>query len=80
MARKPADNSNRNKMKIIPSIFIVMALASQVPAQDMDALRFARIISDHMVLQQQKPITLWGWASPDASVKVTMTQDAALGT
>ena len=56
-----------------------MALASQATAQDAEALRFARIISDHMVLQQQKPITLWGWAKPDAEVKVTMTQDTIIG-
>ena len=66
-------------MKFISSIFIVMALASQATAQDAEALRFARIISDQMVLQQQKPITLWGWAKPDAEVKVTMTQDATIG-
>ena len=56
-----------------------MTLASPVTAQDAETLRFAKIISDHMVLQQQKPITLWGWAKPEATVKVIMTQDAALG-
>ncbi len=32
-----------------------------------------------MVLQQQKPITLWGWAKPKVTVKITLTQDASLG-
>ena len=49
MARKPAGNPNRTEMKFISSIFIVIALASQATAQDAEALRFARIISDHMV-------------------------------
>ncbi|SVD56671.1 uncharacterized protein METZ01_LOCUS409525, partial [marine metagenome] len=71
---------NRKKeMKLIPSIFIAIALVSSATAQDAEELRFSRIISDNMVLQQQKPITLWGWAKPDAEVKVTMTQDANLG-
>ena len=48
-------------------------------AQDPETIRFAKIISDNMVLQQQKPITLWGWAKPRATVKITLTQDASLG-
>ena len=66
-------------MKLIPSIFIAIALVSSATAQDAETLRFAKIISDNMVLQQQKPIALWGWAEPEAEVKVTMTQDATLG-
>ncbi len=41
-------------------------------------LRFAKIIANNMVLQQEKPINIWGWATPGAKVSVTMTQDAAL--
>ncbi|SVE42817.1 uncharacterized protein METZ01_LOCUS495671, partial [marine metagenome] len=58
---------------------IPIALASQATAQDAEMLRFSRIISDNMVLQQQKSITLWGWAKPNAEVKVTMTQDTTIG-
>jgi len=43
------------------------------------AFRLARIFSDNMVLQQEKPITVWGWAEPGAKVTVTLTQDAAAG-
>jgi sialate O-acetylesterase len=42
-------------------------------------LRFARIFTDHMVLQQDKPIRVWGWARPGAKVTVTLTQDRAVG-
>lgn len=42
-------------------------------------LRFAKILADHMVLQQGKAIRLWGWAKPGAEVKVTLTQDRAVG-
>ena len=71
--------NRKQDMKLIPSIFIAIALTSPVTAQDVEELRFSKIISDNMVLQQQKPITLWGWAKPEADVKVTMTQDATLG-
>ncbi|HPF37949.1 MAG TPA: sialate O-acetylesterase [Phycisphaerae bacterium] len=33
-------------------------------------LRTPSIISDHMVLQQGAPTTLWGWAAPNATVEV----------
>jgi len=42
------------------------------------AFRFAKIFTDHMVLQQEKPIRIWGWAPAGAKVSVTLTQDAAL--
>ena len=42
-------------------------------------LRFAKIFCDHMVLQQDKPIKVWGWAGPGAKVSVTLTQDASMG-
>ena len=66
-------------MKTIFSIFLVGVLTPLVSAQDAEPLRFAKIISDNMVLQQQKPISLWGWAKPETEVKVTLTQDVQLG-
>jgi len=37
-------------------------------------LRLANIFGDHMVLQQEKPLTVWGWAEPGAEVTVTLTE------
>ena len=48
-------------------------------AEDPDSLRFAKILSNHMVLQQEKPIKLWGWGKPGSEVAVTITQDSATG-
>ncbi len=36
----------------------------------MAQLRFARLFSDHAVLQRQKPIPVWGWAQPNEPVTV----------
>ena len=52
-----------------------IAAANDEPPQ----LRFAKIFTDNMVLQQEKPIKVWGWAEPDAKVAVTVTQDRATG-
>jgi len=41
--------------------------------------RFAKIFTDNMVLQQGKPITVWGWAKAGAKVSVTLTQDGKVG-
>jgi len=62
-----------------PILLLAVTLALQTAGQGADTLRFAKIINDNMVLQQQKPITLWGWVKPGAAVNVTLTQDATLG-
>jgi hypothetical protein len=46
--------------KFISTLLIASCLALNTAGQESDELRLARIISDNMVLQQQKPITLWG--------------------
>ena len=33
-------------------------------------VKLARLFSDHVVLQRQKPIPVWGWANPNESVSV----------
>lgn len=45
------------------------------------SLRFANIFSDHMVLQREKPVRVWGWAEPGAQVSVVLTasEDEAVG-
>jgi sialate O-acetylesterase len=43
------------------------------------AFRLAGIFGDNMVLQQEKPIRVWGWAPAGAAVSVTLTQDARIG-
>jgi len=47
--------------------------------QESGELRLAKIISDHGVLQQEKPIKIWGWAKAGTPVVVTMTQDPEQG-
>jgi sialate O-acetylesterase len=34
-------------------------------------LRLASVLSDHMVLQRDKPIAIWGWADPGEAVTVS---------
>ncbi|MDR3736358.1 MAG: sialate O-acetylesterase [Acidobacteriaceae bacterium] len=49
-------------------VFVVaLAVAGNVNAE----LRLPAIISDHGMLQGDKPIAIWGWATPGATVKAT---------
>jgi len=43
------------------------------------AFRLAKIFADNMVLQQEKPIRVWGWAPAGANASVTLTQDGKAG-
>lgn len=47
---------------------LMTATFSSVSAQ----VRLARIFSDHVVLQRQKPIPVWGWAKANETVNVSL--------
>ncbi|MFP6899856.1 MAG: hypothetical protein VCA36_02865 [Opitutales bacterium] len=67
------------KSRMFPFALALALFASLSSAEEPDNLRFAKILSDNLVLQQGKPITVWGWAEPETVVKVTLTQDSATG-
>ncbi|PPR66180.1 MAG: hypothetical protein CFH02_01813, partial [Alphaproteobacteria bacterium MarineAlpha3_Bin1] len=43
---------------------ITIALSASVAHAD--DLRVANVFGDHMVLQQEKPVRVWGWGAPVA--------------
>jgi hypothetical protein len=61
-----------------PFLLLISLLSMARAADDQPAFRFAGIPGDHLVLQQDKPLTIWGNASPGAKVTVTLTRDPAL--
>ena len=76
----------RNLMKsasIFSLVFAMAVVATNVNAAARDdsvpEFRFAKIFTDHMVVQQAKPIKVWGWAKPGSKVSVTLTQDRTVG-
>jgi sialate O-acetylesterase len=48
-------------------LFFVIISSSNTYAQ----LRLAQIFSDHIVLQRQKPINIWGWAKNGETIEVS---------
>ncbi|RFS14139.1 sialate O-acetylesterase [Emticicia sp. C21] len=59
-------------MKRCVSVLLLLALHSAAFAQ----LKLARLFSDHVVLQRQKPIPVWGWAAPNENVKVSLSNQS----
>jgi sialate O-acetylesterase len=56
------------KRVILPALFV---LALSATAQ----LRLPAIINDHMVIQRETTVPLWGWAHPDQEVVITTSWD-----
>ena len=53
--------------------FLVHAILAQVSAGD---LRLPNIFGENMVLQRDKPVAIWGWATPDAQVTVSFSDQS----
>jgi len=69
-----------SKSAILSLCVALAATLSAAPVRpEPPTFRFARIFTDNMVLQQARPIKVWGWAQPGAKVAVSLTQDAATG-
>jgi len=54
-------------------VVATLAIAATARAE----LRLAKLFTDHMVLQQQLPVAVWGWAEPGKSVKVRLNDKSA---
>ncbi|MGE4490187.1 MAG: sialate O-acetylesterase, partial [Kiritimatiellales bacterium] len=51
-------------------VYITSAIPSAEPQPEGQALRLPSVFSDHMVLQQQQSVPVWGTAQPGASITV----------
>lgn len=70
---------SRRRRRSSPLFMLMLALVAVVPAADP---RFAHVFGDHMVLQRDRPVPVWGWSDPGAAITVSMgavTQRAIAG-
>jgi len=67
------------KSILLASLVLLGPLTSITNGAENGDLRMAKIFADNMVLQQQKPISVWGWTKPGAAVSVTITQQHQVG-
>ena len=64
------------KTKLLRVTFIAVSALSFVGILHAD-VSVPTLFSDHMVLQRDKPIQIWGWASPGESVKASFNGKSA---
>jgi len=67
------------KSILFATLIALSPLATTINGAENGDLRLAKIFADNMVLQQQKPISVWGWAKPGTKVSVTITQQRQVG-
>src|SRR5687767_11112078 len=58
-------------MKNLPLFFQLLLLSLLGVNRPVRAVSLPAIFSDHMVLQQNTEVTIWGWANPSEEVTVT---------
>ncbi|MEE9404905.1 MAG: beta galactosidase jelly roll domain-containing protein [Algisphaera sp.] len=72
MSESNLSPSNRLLQKRRPLFFFLsLILCFALPCS---ALELPDIFSDHMVLQRNKPIPVWGWAQPGSTITVSFAQ------
>lgn len=59
--------------KLLVIIAVTGCLAATVRAD----VRLPKVFGDHMVLQREKPVTVWGWADAGEAVKITFGEATA---
>lgn len=64
-----------NSICFQPAVLCILSLAF-LPQLHAD-VRLPSFFSDHMVLQQQKPLRIWGWADAGESVSVSIAGNSA---
>src|SRR5690349_3427064 len=54
------------------------ALLLSIVGQSVRAeVRLPKVFNNHMVMQQEKPLVIWGWANPNETVKVQLGSQSA---
>ena len=54
-------------------LFLITFLLTASTASPAEELRFAKIFTDHGVLQREMPVPVWGWGTPGAKISVSFT-------
>ena len=66
-------------MGLLASMIRTLLALSIIPAAFAD-VRLPALVSDHMMLQRQAPVRIWGWADPAEKVTVSFRGQKAAAT
>ncbi len=61
-------------MRWLLCVSAAMAALTILPCEASAGLRLPHIFGDHMVIQRDQPIRVWGWAVPDSEVRVRFAE------
>ena len=67
---------HRTVPSLLSVVFVIVLIPGPAPAE----VRLPAVFSDHMVLQRQMPVPVWGWASPGEKVTVKLADQQAEAT
>jgi sialate O-acetylesterase len=68
-----------SRLRCVTWLGVLLIALSAQQSFAADALKVHGIFRNHMVLQRDKPITVWGWAPTGAEVKVTLGENSKTG-
>ena len=71
---------NRSLLRSSTPMIAAAALAVALAATARADVKLPSVIGSHMVLQQNQPVVIWGWADPGEDVTVTLDQQTAKAT
>jgi sialate O-acetylesterase len=57
-------------MKLLPATILFLLLTALRPESTQADIRLPNVFTSHMVVQQDKPIVIWGWAAPHEKVTI----------
>ncbi|MCC9608321.1 sialate O-acetylesterase [Blastopirellula sp. JC732] len=67
---------SKSLARVLALIVCLFSITSQAVAE----VRIANIFADHMVLQRDKPLRIWGWADPGDQVQIEFAGQVATAT
>ncbi|MCC9657729.1 sialate O-acetylesterase [Rhodopirellula halodulae] len=70
---RPRRRTIPQRLFFLVSLVLSLSLAPSLQAD----VKLPGFLTDHMVVQQQKPIRMWGWAEPAEAVEVQIGDDSA---
>jgi sialate O-acetylesterase len=67
---QPTTHPTIRPLRLLAALGAVFALASLLSPSLQAEVRLPKVFGSHMVLQQDQPLTVWGWAQPGETVTV----------
>jgi len=62
-------------VSLVCSTAVLLAAGAGWPTSARAEVRLPKVFGSHMVLQQEKPLAVWGWAQPGESVTVRLASE-----